>query len=302
MIVATHCSAIYSYNSNPTVQKLYQNISPDDLLKPMGELRDSVKDIDQSILLEEIDQLATQTAVISRLLQEHEIKVYDAVNRKVLEAALVREFSGEKDAVKKAFDESTQENKKEEEKSKLEKSDASLGWFFGSEPTEKSEVGRAYKKMNEVKQKKDAINATNYALVIKNQNTVLSTLQQELAEKKFFMAKYAQAFQHYNKGTNFFTENGLNFDAAKEEGYFDILSKRAYVNTVQKAQEMGISVSIEDMQDVARKNPQTAKLVTDLEAAQTHAKEERNKILNPQPTPRINLMGEDQDDQGALSQ
>jgi hypothetical protein len=301
LMILAHSSMMCSYNSHPKIQNLYQTISPDDLLKPMGELRNLVKDVDPEFLSEEMAELAKKTALILRLQREHGIKEYDAQNRKDLEAALVKEFSGEKDAVKVAFDANATKNKEEEKNSNLEEFDGSLG-FTGSNPTEKSKVGRAYKEIGSVKSKKDAINQSNYDLVIKNQNTVLKTLKSELEEKKFFMLKYAQAFQQYNKGTKFFAENGLNLDAAKEEDYFDILYLSAYRNTVQRAQEMGITVSVEDMKNVADKNPQTSALARELIATQTHAKEERNKVLNPQMLAvRINLT-DDQNDQGALSQ
>jgi len=305
MVIASIINAQEPDSDVIALKRLLDPFKLVDLSHEMGALGGAVENLDVELLSKKIDQLELATLMALRLKREKEIRSYKNENLRKLEAALVKEFSGENGAIKKAADESVQQNKKEEENSNSEEFDGSLG-FTGSNPTEKSKVGRAYKQINAVRQKKDKINTDNYDLVIRNQNIVLETLKSELKDKTFFMIKYAQAFQQYNKGTNFFTENGLNLNAAKEEDYFDVLALRAYRNTVQKAQEMGITVSVEDMKNVADKNPQTLILVSELAAAQAQAKEERNKVLNPEPTPRINLTGDDikenQNDQGALSQ
>lgn len=272
-----------------------------DLSHEMGVLGGVVEHLDSELLSKKIDQLELATLMAWRLKREKEITSYRYENRRKLEAALVKEFSGENGAIKKAADESAEQNKKEEEKSRLEELDASLSWT-GSNPTEKSRVGRAYKQINAVRQKKDKINTANYDLVIKNQETVLSTLATELTEKILLMTNHGQAFTDSSKG------DGLDLNAAKEkENYFYNLAKKPYVNTKEKVGKMGIALSEEDLENVARKHPKTAELVKGLEVAQKYAQEERDKILNPQePAARINLMGDDikenQNDQGALSQ
>lgn len=273
-------------------------LSPDDLAKPMGSLGDLVKDINEDELRIKMTAASDEIAFLKRIGREKSIDGFEKSSMKDFEKALVAEFSGEAEAIKKKFENHEKSNREEEEESRKKLWDGSLGYIWSSDPTTASVVGKGNNEIKAYRAAKDAIIKKHRNLVEQNKEEVIQALDNELADQLHLLEKqFLRGLRICGSDEDCLTRRKINWRDVQREGFFTEFATETYVVAIKIAQQKGIQVSPEDMKKIAQENTKTAYKHKKLLELQGQAQAELNKILNPEPEtkPEIDLTGEDKE-------
>jgi len=253
-------------------------LSDDDLAKPVGELGAYVKDSSQAELDAREEEARRKLRVCERLANERRIHDYQNDNIISYQNQLALELSGQQSAIKEEYDKNGKNNEIDAQNEKKKQSDASPG-FWSYPPTENSVHGRANLTIEEVQEKKNKINQYNSDLVTKNKDDVFSTLVRQLDHQYYvfatvYLKELRACHEKCGNDKNCFIkcllqkDNKGNWQDIENPIFFKRFANDAYEATAGYAKSKKIDLSVDDVENSARKNKQTVDLVGKINVAE----------------------------------
>jgi len=215
---------------------------------------------------------------------EKDYTKYTEQQRKAYKEALVAALAGDEKALDAADQKNKQTNDDEEKESRKQQYDGNPG-YWATEPSVNSEIGRKYQAYAQHKEAKNKIDQ-DLSKEMKDKKElfnkdVLSALVYHVdTDKSFVMKNCLWTLQDCKSDLNCYEEKGLSSKLFTDPQFGSKYEQRLYATGVNVASQHTIVLTSEEMKIILTGNPQTKKVVQEIQNGLDEISKVRNDILN----------------------